>query len=59
MNFRETDMTRALRAAKKAGHVTERVLVDSKTGDFRLEFRDDVAEKCHDKAAAIDAAPGT
>lgn len=58
-NFRQTDMTRALRAARNAGLKIASVHVDSKTGDFELRTKDDPEIECDGaKADAVTAAAG-
>ena len=53
VNFRQTDMTRALRAAKLAGCVVGAVRVDAKTGDFKLEFLNDMRDATNDDPTQI------
>jgi len=46
-------MTRALRAAKLAGCVVGAVRVDAKTGDFKLEFLNDMRDATNDDPTQI------
>ena len=55
-NFRQTDMTRALRAVRTAGFVPIAIDYDSKTGNFLIKLRNDPEHECDgDKVEAAAA----
>lgn len=57
-NFRQNDITRAMRAARAAGFKIASVDVDSKTGDFVLRIKDDPEIECDGPKTAATIASG-
>jgi len=49
-NFKQTDLTRALRGALAAGLVPIAIDVDSKAGKFFIQLKNGPGDGCHDKA---------